>query len=447
MEYPGAHFTKPWRQFMLYAFIAAFFITAPAIVFYTTGFRYDWHYGIIRETGSISVDVNPKNATVSLDGLSLPDSIPVRLKNITPRTYTLKISAPDYYDWTKEISVSNRETTYIKDIALIKKSRPTFLTKGTITSIVVPVYSRFVLFTEESGGAMLVRRLNRDSGATETLLSLPPHNSSSIVCAPATTWCALNEHNDNETHTMLFDANALLISYPSSFFDVQSVVDGMVNRVQWDDGTNPIVYVSTSDTLYALPLSTRQAQPIAINSVMDWYARSGVLWTLETVTSSNRIGIYKNLAGSKTLVSLLPENTDYGTIHLVEANDDGQIIRTPNETLVVTPTKTWELPLTTTTHSPFNSWQIFWNEQEVWSYTPGSEPTLLYRSDEPLAGVFMLDSHNTLALITTKKMTAFYHYYLVAQDILSEKNNDVAVDSETQTIVYTNKDGLWELNY
>ena len=64
MEYPNTKFNHLVRLLLLIAFIAAFFIIAPIIIMYTAGYRYDWQNGLLKETGAISVDVEPKNATV-----------------------------------------------------------------------------------------------------------------------------------------------------------------------------------------------------------------------------------------------------------------------------------------------------------------------------------------------------------------------------------------------
>ena len=94
MEYPQTKFTHSARLLMLILFIIAFFVISPIIIMYTAGYRYDWRNGLLKETGAISVDVEPKNATVYLNGIKLQDKMPIRLNNIAPAKYSLRITAP-----------------------------------------------------------------------------------------------------------------------------------------------------------------------------------------------------------------------------------------------------------------------------------------------------------------------------------------------------------------
>jgi hypothetical protein len=123
MEYPGTKFTRPIRLAMLILFIVAFFVISPLIILYTAGYRYDWQNGLLKETGSISIDIEPRNATASLNGIKLQKDLPIRFNNITPGKYNLHLTASGYMDWFKEIEVKNKQTNYIKEISLIKKNQ------------------------------------------------------------------------------------------------------------------------------------------------------------------------------------------------------------------------------------------------------------------------------------------------------------------------------------
>jgi hypothetical protein len=93
MEYPGTKFTKPIRQFMFIFFISAFFIISPLLIMYTAGYRYDWHNGLLKETGSISIDIEPQESVAYLNNIKLQKTPPIRLNNITPATYNTRLSA------------------------------------------------------------------------------------------------------------------------------------------------------------------------------------------------------------------------------------------------------------------------------------------------------------------------------------------------------------------
>ena len=126
MEYPGSKFTRRYRLILFAVFVAAFFVITPVLIMYSSGYRYDWQNGLIKETGAINVDILPVNAVVYLNDAWLKGGMPYRLKNIAPGKYRLKITAPGYFDWLKDVEVKSKQTVYIKEISLLKKIHPIF---------------------------------------------------------------------------------------------------------------------------------------------------------------------------------------------------------------------------------------------------------------------------------------------------------------------------------
>lgn len=447
MEYPGATFTRVWRRLLLIVFLAAFCIMAPTIVLYTTGYRYDWKYGLLRQTGSVSVDVEPRNAIVSIDGLELPDKIPVRLKNITPHSYVLKISAPGFYDWIKEINVQNRETTYIKDIALLRKSHPSFLTKAHVEKLVMPGNGHSVLFTDVQKDNVVIRRLNTESGLSETILLSPA--STTLSCAKTSSWCELSEYKGQHPRVLLFDADSPVLKYPDNFIDIRSILKSPIVKFMWDTGNNPIAYFSTTSSIYALPISTQQLQNIGdASTILDWYANNGTLWTLESSTSTAQWAVFKHLAGSVTREAVVPsQGYDPLTVQLLYANahtilmGSGATMRWVNADRVV------DFDTTKLLASYTSDALYLYSQNEIWRTTDGTQPTLAYRTNEPLGSVILLDQFNTLGMLTSKKLTAYYSYYLVAQDLVNKKITTAVADINSKNIIYADKDGLWQIAY
>ena len=56
------------RRILYSFFIAIFVIAAPTLVLYTAGFRYDFEYNRIVETGSLVVKSYPQNASIYING-------------------------------------------------------------------------------------------------------------------------------------------------------------------------------------------------------------------------------------------------------------------------------------------------------------------------------------------------------------------------------------------
>ncbi len=121
MEYPGSTFTKPWRMALLAVFIVIFVILTPTIILYSAGYRWSFIQNRWQLVGGLSIDTEPKNVEVYLNGKMVGTKSPLRLMTLVPDTYELTLSAPGYYALSTFVGVSSQETTYVKNISLIKK--------------------------------------------------------------------------------------------------------------------------------------------------------------------------------------------------------------------------------------------------------------------------------------------------------------------------------------
>lgn len=104
--------------------ILLFFIISPIVILYTAGYRYDFETRQILQTGVISIDVEPRSATVTLSDVPLHKRMPLRLTNRAPGNYRLRIAADGYHPWEQVIPVGSKQTTYIRDIELFQIALP-----------------------------------------------------------------------------------------------------------------------------------------------------------------------------------------------------------------------------------------------------------------------------------------------------------------------------------
>lgn len=116
--------TRKVRFCIMCTLIAAFFIIAPIVLFYTAGFRYDFTQGRIKETGVLNIDALPNDSEVYLNNVKLNKKLPIYLPNRAPGTYHIKISKTEYKTWEKDITIESKKTTYIKNVILFKEALP-----------------------------------------------------------------------------------------------------------------------------------------------------------------------------------------------------------------------------------------------------------------------------------------------------------------------------------
>lgn len=123
---------SPKNRFFLYLlFLGAFLITAPALVFYTAGYRLNVKTGRLLETGVLSVESLPKGASVLVNEKNTKKQTPLILDNLQENTYTVRLMRPGFFPWEKSVHIIPRRTQFISTAHLFS-NQPPVVTVGSI---------------------------------------------------------------------------------------------------------------------------------------------------------------------------------------------------------------------------------------------------------------------------------------------------------------------------
>ena len=154
--------TPTYRRLIYSSFIVIFLITAPLIVLYTQGFRYNFSRGRIQKTGIIRVTSVPRGADIYLNGSPyLKSKTPAKIERVLPGDYEIKISKEGYYDWQKKLAVYENSSTFAERIILWKKSEVEKLTTLTSTNWLIAPDKNSIALSDASGN---IKLLNINSG-------------------------------------------------------------------------------------------------------------------------------------------------------------------------------------------------------------------------------------------------------------------------------------------
>lgn len=450
MEYPGTHFTRPWRVAFLILFIFAFLTISPILVLYSSGYRYDFVNGIIQETGAISIDILPKNSVAYLNDAKLKSKIPIRLKNLARGKYKIKLSADGFYDWEKEIMVENKQTIYIKEIKLIQKSEPLKISDNKIDKIYLSYDNNYLIYqTIENPPIFWLRNLNSND---EVRIATGTSNKNYQV-----NWSNIRNNfasisADDLTEIFVIDANE-----PSKLWDLAKLEKNLISKIQWNNTSQPELFYSTKNQLTVINASTKQKLLIGKNIFVDWFVDGGQIWTLQNSSTTDQVNIVKDTFGFSKIT-----NQINGLLNVDNKNANWQIVKIKNNQVLLKKSDITEMILLNDEKhftfygdhilsSNFNDWWIMWTPWEITTYSPGEDPFLLNRSGEQLKKVLVLDEYNTLGLIWADKMTALFPYYFVSHNLLNLKINDAVSDNSKRVLYFSasfnNQDGLWKINY
>ena len=410
------------------------------------GYRYDWQRGLLKETGSISVDILPKNATVYLNGSPIKGSLPIRLSNIVPRHYQLKITAPGYYDWTKDIEVINKQTVYIKDVELLKKDKPSLLQSGQIDTLAL-----------SPGGHYLAIAYNQDNTAHVTIRDIAAGTATELPKIPPKTPKVLLTWSNKNNYLVISDTPApyhfvRIVKVPESDTVYSVTEDGspQITKYQWTDANGGSLFYSTPAAIQAYSIFNGQTTTITQNKYTDWFLEQNNLWTLTAATSTNAVVIMRDSLGfSSTFATLAAPATALApTWNIVAAQNNTVLVQTQNNTLtLVTADKQFPLSTNHFLVSPFQNWWLLWSTWELWGYANTGEPYLVSRSGNELREIVTIDKNNTLGIGWANKITALYPYYSVEQELARSQIKTLTADTDKRIIYFVDNAGVWKLNY
>lgn len=446
MEYPGSRLTRPIRRAILACLILAFFIISPLVILYTAGYRYDWKNGLLKETGAISVDILPNEAVVYLNGIKIKGQMPVRLKNLTPNKYSLKISAPGYLDWSKEVEVKNKQTVYIKEISLLHQTEPKLIIDGDYILLKGSPNGRYLIYSQKLKNKTDIWLRDNQANKNTFLFQLNGTDDLKISWAEKNNYFTLN---DNALpHKIFYLINA---DIPTNIINLLEKEKKPIYKFQWKNQTTPELYYAAANNLYSFFPEINEQNLVTEKPLVDWYLDDNNLYTL--VTSS--------LFGEMILTSTQNSEifwrekigTDPTAWQILTVADNTILIKNKNnsEIILLSDKKTYRINGSDYYLSPYQNWWLIWTPWELWSYSLGNEPFLLNRSGEQLQKVESLDKHNTLLLSWAGKTTVLFPYYFVNHELINYPVTGLAVDHTNQKIYYTatndKKTGLWELSY
>ena len=458
MEYPGSHFNRIYRRIFLAFFITAFFVIAPLLVFYTAGYRYDFQNGIVQEIGAISIDILPTNTIAYLNNTKIDSKMPIRLKNVAPGKYKIKITANGFYDWEKEVAVVSKQTVYIKEVQLIKKSDPQKIVDGQIGNISYsnPLGGKFLIYQKINSSEQEFDLYDQTNNQSTKIFSTNKNSKYQIQ------WTGYSDYamffNDELSDVRVLNAS----NGTSSLWSFDKNETGIITKIQWGTENNDIYY-STKSKLAVINAISQNKTDVSKNSDaynwtknIDWLEDGGKIWTLTTTSTLNQLVVTKDTFGfSEDVFSI--NNTNNG-----ERADSWKILKIAGNQILMKNNDQKTMLLSATDkqyniygenflNSPYNNWWIMWTPWELTTYSQGEEPFLLNRSGEQLRKVVVLDKYNTLGLIWADKMTALFPYYFVSHNLINSSINDAAADSENRVLYFSAKlngqDGLWKMSY
>jgi len=442
MNYPPYHLSKRSRRIIFALFSIIFLIVAPAVALYTAGYRLHFNSWSLDRIGVLSVDTLPSDAEVSLNNELVSTSLPLRLTNMIPGTYHLRIQKEGYLPWSKDIVIDEHKTTYIKDFSLLFKGTPASIeTNDTLVDIF-----------PSSDGKFLIEKFQTSTQTQLTLLSTEEERATEIFreSSEIDVIADWSERSNIAAimKTIASSTEVLVLRGENPKEISRLTLPGPIDHFNWRENFyRDRLLIQFKNTLYSLDASeVDDPETIRTTSTIFYRENEGNDWYFETETKT-----LKNIQNGSQDIYV----GNYTIREVIDINGNRVILKTDEGLLVIQRNTAEEITPVPTPHFFYDATRneyIAWSPWEVWTIYQNGEVALLNRMSEAIQQVLAIDDTGALLIVTSNKLLGFNPGYYVTQEILTDISvQKAAVDKRNKVIYFLGswqgQKGLYKLRY
>lgn len=433
MTYPRLFLTRPRRRALMIGLMALFGLLTPAMLLYSAGYRYDKNTGRIKVTGVISVAAEPADATLTINNIRLDKRLPVELTNRAPGRYQLRLDKPGYKSWEKEITVESQQTTYVKEIRLLRDQLP------VPVEWALPATSSWQFSTAPDGRYALAGAL--ESGIETITLFDTENLKSQVISRRATSEPSLLDWSPDSSRLLLAARQKtgwrlilLSLADPNQTADYRWT-QNRPPRWQWSPANGSVMFAPDNRTIIRLNLAGAETIAALATDTLWFVAGEREVWSLDRLRPS------------------LPETIRLTAI--ADLNRERIIGRTENSLVVIKRTGEDE-PIETIAapqvrYNPATKEWLAWSDFELWTIYENGGVRLLNRAGERLRDIQPLDETGVLLVVNDRGLTAFNPGYSVSHDLFIGRVDSAGVNQRQRLIYFLGevggRRGVFQLGY
>lgn len=373
---PRSVYRAPFhRRILPWVFAAVFVALAPALIFYTSGYRINPKKVGIERNGTLIADSRPSGARISLNGQPSRRVTPSTIQDLPPGPYTVRFERDGSLPWEKTLDVRAEQVTFADNVRLWRAGEPRLLAEGRVLALEAAsgLNVAAALIATSTGAEIrfiragaLAEQFRPDGLSTSTAPLLLWNPGGNAVLAD---YAAPEDGRDAWVSSDLFGPNQGVLQ-PGDY-----AWDGNL-LVSHEDGLRTVIN-PRRQTLERLPLPAGVlAEADAFDLVMNTSTGAILIQPRSILRRVYELpsGDWR-LAGAGGPFTLLRDPAPYGA----ERNDDTWLAVKPNgepepET-VQGQRPTW---------SPAGQARaVIVDQNELWLWIPGQPPRLLLRRSEP----------------------------------------------------------------
>src|SRR5688572_16937606 len=222
-------------------FVLAFFLSAPVLILYTSGYRYNWKRQRVQKTGIIQAETVPAEAKVFLDGSLQRKPTPASYARLLPEDYLVRIEKKGYLSWEKTLEVKSGRSTFATGIVLYADALPRLVLERRAGAAAWSPDGTDVAFLTDDGAWMEVVAL-ADGGEPVLLarFALDAYADGTLTWSPDGSAVLFTATSEGATHAMRF-----LPSAPNDALSVHENFPTGPLVVRWNGDGSALMVVNT----------------------------------------------------------------------------------------------------------------------------------------------------------------------------------------------------------
>ncbi len=207
---------RHWRAILFFTFAFGFLISAPLVVLYTAGYRYQFGSTHLFKTGVLSITSIPKGASVIIDNVLASKKTPAVIDNLFPGQSKIRVEKNGYSSWEKTLPIQSGNSTFASNIVLFLITSPKALLNKPMILEVVRGHDSSIVYLVKQAESLEVWVYDTAS-ASNHLLTRVEANPKSIFHAtwsPDDQYILLEESRVTKKYTQIRVRDASIVTLP-----------------------------------------------------------------------------------------------------------------------------------------------------------------------------------------------------------------------------------------
>jgi len=229
-------------------FILAFFIMAPILIFYASGYRIDIKREKVIKTGTLFMDgkdIKKANIYINDKLYEEPFTEKIFIYNLLPGDYQIRLEKDGYYSWAKKISIYSNITTFAKDIVLFKKELPLSIAEGQIIALTISPDSQKIVYLIDTDSFWELYQYNPNTKENFFLARFSPGKRSSLDVTISNKKVLVNIDNKYS----IYD-----IENQKSGPDLTEIIDFLPKNLKWDLQSDNLLFAFYKNSIYSIDI-------------------------------------------------------------------------------------------------------------------------------------------------------------------------------------------------